>query len=366
MATQEARDAAMAAYEAVVTSAPAEAAPAPAKPEGRDEKGRFEAKTVTIEPVHPVSQEEPAEDTKPDKPSKGKTDKTKAVPVEPKEETETEEEEKPAKPGVKDLSKEDLRKLNYGFEKLARTKVELRNKEQAIAAKEAQLEQERKSIPQQLRANLTQALKSDPTATIKQLCAEAGISLTDLYANHLTPHMINGERESETERISKLERNLLQRDEEWKSKQAEQLRAAQDQTMSQAKASFTNVVTADEDAYPFITGMLEPGEIADAALAIVPDMQVELGRVPTDKEIAKRLDESLRARYVKSERLKALAFGNSAPSGDAERGDGAVKSASPGKTRTLSNGLAAKPSATPDHMTRDQRREAALKLWPTH
>lgn len=265
---------------------------------------------------------------------------------------------------------------------VAKARAEIDSMRAQIESTRAEIERARAAAE----TEVVERFRRDPSGAVEEIAKRAGIDFRKAYEDHFTPRMLNGGRRSAEEETIALRDELDRQRREWseeikrrdedakRSAQAEAEARAKAQAeadgarVAAAKAAFTEWTQRNEDKYPFAVGMLEPSEIAESALQLVPILRRELSRNPTDEEIAARLDSAMKARYIRSEKLKKIAFGDNGetPAGDHGRGNVAGTTANPEgrKTRpgTVTQSIAARTPASSRQMTREERRAEAMRI----
>lgn len=227
--------------------------------------------------------------------------------------------------------------------------------EQAIERARAELDQHVQGFQAKVKRldeleGLVALAKDDPVELLEKL----GLDMSDLTVRTLQRGKPEEALTRQARELEALKAELKARDE----KASEEARA---KGVRDAEEAFTTMVTPE--AFPSLADFkahFGARKLLDEAHAIVPALQAQLGRPPSDEEIARVLDTRAHA-------FLSRIRGNGGPGNPAgERETQAAPAAKPGvgKPKTLTNGTAsARTTGTPiASLTPKERRKLAAQI----
>jgi hypothetical protein len=257
-------------------------------------------------------------------------------------------------------------------------KGKLEKREETILARETEYKLRDQAVAQanqriaafQQREKL---LLQDPRAFWELLAKENGSDYVSEYEKFANAYIDTGKPESQAaaanKKIAELEQRWEQREQQAKQQQVEAQR-------SQLARSFIAIAAGEAHTNTqFTLRNNGPQTIMDDAVAVCTALQAQLGRMPTDPEVAKELDARYGAYYdaIEAGRKPAAAPSGAEQSANSERPQGVAPTAghreagnavAPKAPTTLTNGGSAVRTASGAKLTEAQRIAAATALMP--
>jgi len=217
----------------------------------------------------------------------------------------------------------------------------LAREEKRIRMEKAAMQKEREELNAQ--KIKWQRVSENPAEALPEFGIDAEEHIRRFINGKPTPEFMVQKLE---EKVNSLERSLAQ---EKQRVIEEQARAQELQTIESAKAEFVAFVEGSPDKYPLLCEY-SPGIIGASALRAVEHLTNELGRYPTQQEVASRLEEEAQASYkIREERRKKFQ--------KPEKAEGKTIS-----TKTISSKDTSQKSTIPRAKTQEEIDEESKKI----
>lgn len=244
-------------------------------------------------------------------------------------------------------------------------KKKLERREESIGAKEAEFAS--------IQTKLTQfeaekkLLRENPKAFWAKVASESGSDFTAEYSKMADAYLSEGAPDAKLDqalkKISELETRIAG---EKEAEKAENDKRAAASHQNKVVADFLRVALVDEHkSTAYTIRKYGTTTVIDDAFSVGKVLHRELGRNPTDGEIAKRLEQEYEKHY--NDIVNSRSAAETPQPGDTERVNGAgqpAKPVAPKAPKTLTNGGSAERATPARKLTERERIEAATKLLP--